>query len=137
MAKNKHRWAKVRRSLDPKRFRYVGLPDGRTVVYRGQNAFDWGPLKNVDREALRRLLNYLNGLTGTSIEILGRPACIKWKKEFDTGKHRQDPATPEPALRTGTIAADGVPAVKCACGICPHCRRIAGPAEPGTTAKET
>lgn len=97
--RNKHRWAKLRRALDPKRFHYVGLQDGRTIVYRGQNQFDWGPI-DVDRVALRRLLGTLNGLKGTSIERVGRGLCEKFKKEYDEGKHRADPVTPEPASST-------------------------------------
>lgn len=117
MSKNKHRWAKVRRSMDPRRFHYVGLPDGRTIVYRGQNPFDWGPIL-VDREALRRLLGRLNGLAGTSIEKIGRGLCVEFKKEFDAGKHR--PPVQDPNADGGVID-DEV---------------IAGPAETGN-AKET
>lgn len=108
MAKNKHRWAKLRNAVVPKRFHYVGLRDGRTLVYRGNAPFDWGPLENVDREALRRLLGHLNGLSGQAIERIGRPACEKWKREFDAGKYRvADPTTPEAASSTAGPAETG------------------------------
>lgn len=88
MPKNKHRWKKIRSAVvNPRKFYYVGLPDGRTEVYRGYNAFDWGPI-DVDRDDLRRLLGILNGLKGDSIERVGRKLCNDFKREYDEGKHR-------------------------------------------------
>ena len=110
MPKTKHRWKKIRSAVtNPRKFYYVGLPDGRTEVFRGYNAFDWGPL-DVDRAALRRLLGILNGLKGDSIERVGRELCNKFKKEYDEGKHRP----PAPILPKCFLCFDdGV--IECIC----------------------
>ncbi len=94
MRKIKHRHSKARQALTPKRFHFVTIPDGRAVVFRGQNQFNWGPI-DVDRDALRRLIGKLNGLHGTAIERIGRKLCEEFKAEYDAGEHRrtviQDP----------------------------------------------